>query len=150
MRWSDLRDERCSVARALAGVGDRWTLLLVRECMLGTRRFEDFQANTGAPRAIVAGRLRTLVDEGVLTRDAYQDRPARYEYRLTDKGRDLAPVVMALLTWGDRWAASPDGPPVTLVHRGCGRPMHPAPHCDQCGAPLGPDDVRAVVDRPGA
>ncbi|HEX6787089.1 MAG TPA: helix-turn-helix domain-containing protein, partial [Acidimicrobiales bacterium] len=89
MRWSDVGEARCSVARALSVVGDRWTLLLVREALIGTRRFEDFQANTGASRALVAERLRSLVDEGVLDRVRYQERPERFEYRLTEKGRDL-------------------------------------------------------------
>jgi DNA-binding HxlR family transcriptional regulator len=148
MRWSDVGDARCSVARALSVVGDRWTMLLVREALLGTRRFEDFQANTGASRALVAERLRGLVDEGVLDRVPYQQRPERFEYRLTDKGRDLYPVVAALMAWGDRWVPSPEGPPVRLVHRACGHEVHPELACPDCGAPAGVRDVVAVVDRP--
>jgi DNA-binding HxlR family transcriptional regulator len=148
VRWSDVGDARCSVARALSVVGDRWTMLLVREALLGTRRFEDFQANTGASRALVAERLRSLVDEGVLDRVRYQERPQRFEYRLTEKGRDLYPVVVALLAWGDRWAPSPDGPAVRLVHRPCGHTMHPELACPECGAAAGVRDVLALVDRP--
>ena len=105
MRWNDIGEARCSVARALSVVGDRWTMLLVREAFLGTRRFDAFQRNTGASRAIVTERLRDLVAEGVLDRVQYHDHPERFEYRLTAKGRDLYPVVTALLAWGDRWAA---------------------------------------------
>ena len=148
VRWSDVGEARCSVARALAVVGDRWTMLLVREALLGTRRFEDFQANTGASRPLVAERLRSLVDEGVLDRVRYQERPERFEYRLTEKGRDLYPVLAALLSWGDRWTPSPEGPPVRLLHRPCGHTIHPELACPDCGAPASVRDVLALVDRP--
>ena len=136
------------MARALAVVGDRWTMLLVREALLGTRRFEDFQANTGASRALVAERLRSLVDEGVLDRVRYQERPERFEYRLTEKGRDLWHVVNAMRQWGDRWAA-PDGPPLELVHRECGHVVNAVEVCSECGEPLDPRAMRAVAG-PGA
>ena len=148
VRWNDVGEARCSVARALSVVGDRWTMLLVREALLGTRRFDDFQPNTGASRAIVAERLRSLVAEGVLDRVRYQHHPERFEYRLTAKGRDLYPVVAALLAWGDRWAPSPDGPPVRLVHRPCGHTIHPELACPDCGGPAGVRDVLALVERP--
>src|SRR3954469_14636070 len=89
MKWDALRDEPCSVARTVAVIGDRWTLMILRDCFLGVRRFEDFQARLGISRTITTERLKTLVDEGVLRKVAYQDRPTRYEYRLTDKGLDL-------------------------------------------------------------
>src|SRR5438094_9860809 len=103
MRWSRIAEQDGSVARALSVVGDRWTMLVLREAFMRTRRFEDFQVRTGAPRPALAERLRTLVDNGVLERRRYSERPDRYEYRLTDKGRDLYPVVVSLLRWGDRW-----------------------------------------------
>ena len=148
MRWNEIGEARCSVARALAVVGDRWTMLLVREAFLGTRRFDDFQHNTGASRAIVTERLRDLVADGVLDRVKYQDHPERFEYRLTAKGHDLHPVVTALLAWGDRWAPAPDGPPVTLVHKQCGATIHPEQVCPECGGPASARDISAVVHRP--
>jgi DNA-binding HxlR family transcriptional regulator len=147
MRWNDIGDERCSVARALSIIGDRWTILLLREAFLGTKRFDDFQANTGASRPIVAERLRGLVDEGVFARVRYQERPERFEYRLTTRGRDLYPVITALLTWGDRWNPSPEGPPVTLVHKDCGEAFHPHMTCPHCGGEATSRRVRAVVER---
>lgn len=133
----------CSVARALEVVGERWTLLLVRSVMLGVRRFDDLQAHTGVTRSVLTGRLRRLVDEGVLERRPYQDRPVRHEYVLTEKGLALWPVIEQLRQWGDEHYAEPEGPPRVIVHRDCGG--HPDGHlmCDRCGAPLGVRDVRS-------
>src|SRR5262245_52069053 len=112
MRWSEIGDQRCSVARALSVVGDRWTMLVLREAFMRVRRFDDFQRLTGAPRPILADRLRTLVDNGVLERQAYGNHPDRYEYRLTEKGLDLYPTIVSLLAWGDKWMPDDEGPPV--------------------------------------
>jgi DNA-binding HxlR family transcriptional regulator len=144
VRWNDIGDARCSIAKALSVVGDRWTLLLLREAFMRTRRFEDFQANTGASRAIVADRLRQLVEEGVLTKVAYQQNPERFEYRLTEKGVDFYPVITSLMAWGDRWMPIDGGPPVTLVHD-CGHDMHPEMTCPHCGEAASARRVRARV-----
>jgi DNA-binding HxlR family transcriptional regulator len=141
MRWKDIGDEQCSVARALSVVGDRWTVLVLREAFLGTRRFEEFQARTGAPRAALSERLRALVDHGVLSRQPYSAHPDRYEYRLTDKGLDLYPVVVGLLRWGDRWMADPAGPPLAIRHRHCGAEGIPELACPACGELVGPKDM---------
>src|SRR5262245_9027633 len=101
MRWREIGGMTCSVARALSIVGDRWTLLILRDAFLRTRRFEDFQASLNLTRHRLADRLRKLVDAGVLERVRYQERPSRYEYRLTEKGRDLYPVIVSLVRWGD-------------------------------------------------
>ena len=146
MRWSDIGTVPCSVARTLSVIGDRWTLLILRDAFLGVRRFDDFQADLGATRHRLADRLRKLVAHGVLARVPYQRRPTRYEYRLTDKGRDLYPVVVSLTRWGDRWMAGDDGPPVRLVHRGCGHEGMPELACPSCGEPVGARDMQA---RPG-
>ena len=143
MRWRDIGDMTCSVARALSVVGDRWTLLVLRDAFLGVRRFEDFQDDLGATRHRLADRLRKLVAHGVLERVRYGDRPPRFEYRLTEKGRDLYPVVVSLTRWGDRWMADRDGPPVELVHRGCGRRIVPTLTCPECKEPVGARDMRA-------
>ena len=141
--------QTCSVARTLELVGERWTLLILRDAFLGVRRFDDFQRSLDVARNVLTDRLGRLVDEGILERHRYQKRPERFEYRLTDKGLDLWPVTMSLLQWGDRHYLHPDGPPRIIRHRDCGG--RPTVHltCDRCGAKLGPHDV--VAERgPGA
>ncbi len=146
MKWEALAQERCSMSRTLAVIGDRWTLMILRDCFLGVRRFDAFQANLGISRTIVADRLDRLVEEGVLSRQAYQDRPLRHEYRLTPKGLDLHPAVMALVHWGDRYYAGEAGPPLLHRHRACGCDFHPLQVCSECGEPV---EARAVEVRAG-
>src|SRR5882672_10337042 len=110
----------CSVARILEVVGERWTLLIIADALRGARRFQDFLDGMDIARNVLAARLGGLVASGVMTRTPYQDRPARHEYLLTAKGRELATVVVSLMQWGDRHAAAPDGPPVVTEHGGCG------------------------------
>jgi DNA-binding HxlR family transcriptional regulator len=149
MRWNDLSLEHCSLARAVSVVGDRWTLLILRDCFLRVRRFEDFQERLGITRPILASRLKKLVDEFVLTKVAYQQRPTRYEYRLTPKGLDLYPVVMALVHWGDAHMAGKKGRPLLHTHDRCGKDFDPVMACSECGEPLNPRQVR-VHPGPGA
>jgi len=148
MRWSEIRDQDCSVARTLSVIGDRWTMLVLREAFMRTRRFDDFQRATGAPRPVLSARLSALVDEGVLERVPYGSNAARYEYRLTEKGLDLYPVIVSLLAWGDRWMADEEGPPVELRHKGCGAVMHPELACPECGEWLDARDVSATALAP--
>ena len=122
-------------------VGDRWTLLVLRECFLGTRRFDDFQARLGVTRHVLADRLKTLVEAGVLHKEAYQQRPLREEYRLTAKGLDLYPVIVSLVDWGDRYMSGPEGAPIRRTHKGCGKPMHGVLVCSECGEPLHGQEV---------
>jgi DNA-binding HxlR family transcriptional regulator len=117
----------------------------MRDAFLGARHFEDFRA-VGLTRHRLADRLKRLVTAGVLDRVAYQDRPPRFEYRLTDKGRDLWPVIVSLTRWGDRWMAGDDGPPVELMHRECGHTVMPQLACPRCARPVTARDMRA---RPG-
>jgi DNA-binding HxlR family transcriptional regulator len=145
MRWAEIADSRCSIARALSVVGDRWTLLLIREAFLGARRFEDYRENTGAARHLVSERLSLLVEQGVLDRVQYQDRPVRFEYTLTDKGKDLYPVILSLLAWGDRWMAHKDGPSLALVHQPCGATLTPQLRCPRCARRIDPSDTRHVI-----
>jgi DNA-binding HxlR family transcriptional regulator len=140
-------NQNCSIAGALELVGERWTLLILRDAFLGTRRFDEFQSNLGVARNILQSRLQRLVDEGVLRRERYQERPERFEYRLTDKGRDLWPVIFALASWGDAHAA-PDGPPRLFRHRGCGGRLTDRRICEKCGAELEVRDVE-VLEGPG-
>ncbi|MFC4912459.1 winged helix-turn-helix transcriptional regulator [Actinomadura gamaensis] len=141
-------DQNCSIARALEVVGDRWTLLVIRSAFEGVRRFDDFQEALGVARNVLTDRLTRLCDEGLLRRVRYQDRPERYEYRLTRKGVELWPAMMTLLLWGDRHYA-PDGPPTLVRHAGCGGALTPRMTCSSCGAALEPTDVEACPG-PGA
>jgi len=133
----------CSIARALGVVGERWTLLILREIFFGTRRFDELRRNLGIARNVLSGRLDHLTEHGVLEKVSYQNRPVRFEYRLTSKGRDLYPVLLALLQWGDRWEAGATPPSLTLVHTRCGAPVEPVMACGHCGDPLAPSTTRA-------
>lgn len=146
MKWSELAAERCSVARSVAVIGDRWTLMLLRDCFLGVRRFEDFERRLGISRSLVAERLRRLVQEGVLRRERYQERPVRHEYRLTEKGLALHPVMMAIVHWGDVHYAGEAGPPLLHRHRACGCDFEPVTTCSECGGAV---TAREVEVRPG-
>ena len=146
MKWDALAEERCSVARTVSVIGDRWTLMVLRDCFLGIRRFEDFQARLGISRTITAERLKHLTDEGVLKKVPYQDRPVRYEYRLTDKGLDLYPVVIAIVNFGDRHYAGDAGPPLLHRHKACGHDFAPVMTCSCCHEPL---KAREVETRAG-
>jgi len=134
----------CSIAQCLEVVGEWWSLLILRDVFLGVGRFDQFQRRLGISRNILQARLESLVAVGVLQRVPYSEHPPRVEYRLTDKGRDLWPVLTTMREWGDRHAA-PSGPPVELVHRGCSTLTHPRLVCDHCGEAVGPRDVTAVA-----
>jgi DNA-binding HxlR family transcriptional regulator len=134
-------DMRCSVAQCLEVVGEWWSMLVVRDAFHGVRRFDDFQSRLGISRNILAQRLAKLVDAGVLDKQPYQDNPPRYDYVLTDKGRDLWPVMTAMRQWGDRHAA-PHGPPVRAVHRSCGKASKFELVCSSCGEPVSSHDVK--------
>jgi DNA-binding HxlR family transcriptional regulator len=141
MRFPEVADLNCSIARTLAIFGERWTLLVLRQAFLGVRRFEDMQASLGIARNILSDRLSTLVSEGILERRRYQERPERFEYRLTAKGRELYPVLVTLMQWGDRHAA-PGGPPVLLRHRTCGHLAEPTLVCSHCGEEIDPREMQ--------
>lgn len=136
--------QTCSIARALEIIGERWTLLILRDAFLGVRRFDDFQRNLGVARNVLNVRLQRLVDSGLLERRRYQERPERFEYRLTEKGLDLWPALVALMQWGDRHTCGGDGPPLRLEHRGCGGAITDRRTCEACGAELGVRDVDVV------
>lgn len=142
---SDYPGQQCSIARALEVVGERWTLLVLRDVFLGLHRFDELIASLGVTRTVLTHRLRKLVDEGVLERRRYQERPARFSYHLTDKGRALFPVLASLMRWGDAHYAGPAGPPRLLLHRDCGGPVTETSTCGRCAAPVGFDDVDAPL-----
>jgi DNA-binding HxlR family transcriptional regulator len=124
--WAiDFETANCNIAAALEVVGEKWTFLVLREAFNGIRRFDDMQRRTGAPRQVLSSRLARLVAEGILRKEPYQEsgQRSRNEYRLTEKGINLYPVIAALLAWGDKYAAAPGGPAVELTHRDCGAPV---------------------------
>ncbi len=143
MKWDETSRLQCSVARTLSVVGERWTLLIVRDAFMGVRRFEDFQRDLGITRHLLSERLRKLVAHGIFARVAYQQKPERYEYRLSEKGLDLYPILISLLGWGDRWMSDEHGPPLRLENRACGHEGAPVLCCSECGEPVSPADMRA-------
>jgi DNA-binding HxlR family transcriptional regulator len=130
-----------SVSRALALIGDQWTLLILREALFGVRRYGQLARNLGIPRPTLSARLRSLVDSGLLERVPYARDPDRYEYRLTEAGRELFGAAALLMRWGDRYLAGPDGPPIVLRHHACGGVAQPTVTCARCGQEITPYNV---------
>jgi DNA-binding HxlR family transcriptional regulator len=131
----------CSLARALEVVGERWTLLIVRDALLGLRRFDEFGESLGIARNVLSARLHLLVEHGVLERVRYSEHPERYEYRLTPRGTDLATAVSALMQWGDRYLAGTQGPPRLIEHAGCGGPVEVGFTCPSCARRVSPAEL---------
>ncbi len=146
MLRNDYENQSCSIAGALEVVGERWSLLIVRDILLGLRRFDELQGHLGIARNVLQTRLTRLAEEGVIERVPYQERPPRHEYRLTDKGLDLWPTIVALMKWGDRYAPPEGGPAVVVEHRGCGGAVDEHRICEKCGARL---QARDAIGRPG-
>jgi DNA-binding HxlR family transcriptional regulator len=134
----------CSVAQCLEVVGEWWSMLILRDAFLGVTRFDQFQERLGISRNILSQRLARLVDEGILDKLAYSEHPPRYDYRLTAKGRDLWPLLTAMRQWGDKYAA-PEGPPLQVLHKGCGKVTRAVMTCSVCGEQLNARDVQAVA-----
>jgi len=130
-----------SVSRALALIGDQWTLMILREALFGVRRYGQFARNLGIPRPTLSERLRSLVDSGLLERVRYARDPDRYEYRLTDAGRELFGAAALLMRWGDRYLAGPEGPPIVLRHHECGEIAEPTLVCGKCAKEITPYNV---------
>lgn len=129
------------MARTVSVIGDRWTLLVLRDCFLGVRRFDEFQERLKISRPMLADRLGKLVDVGVLKKVAYQEAPVRYEYRLTSKGMDLHPIIMAIVHWGDIHMSDQRGRPLLHRHATCGHLFDPVLVCSECSEPLHAKDV---------
>jgi DNA-binding HxlR family transcriptional regulator len=141
----DWSRDNCSVERTLSVIGDRWTLLVLREAFLGVRRFDELRRNTGAARNILSDRLNALVASEILRRELYQERPKRYEYRLTERGLDLYPILITLMDWGARHG---DGQAMELTHKSCGSTVMPHLACPECGEPVRARDMRAPRTTP--
>jgi len=143
----DYPTQYCPVASTLEIIGERWTILILRDVFMGIRRFEDLQRDLGVARNILQARLERLVENGILNKRPYQERPMRHEYRLTEKGADLWPVLVSLLKWGDRYALEGERP-IILQHRGCGGELDDRRRCEVCGVDVSVSD--AVAIRTGA
>jgi DNA-binding HxlR family transcriptional regulator len=141
MRWKDLNQEPCPIARSLAILGDRWTLLILRDCFLGVRRFEAFQASLSISRTILRDRLKHLVENDLLSRRAYQDNPARFEYLLTAKGKSLHSVMLMLADWGNHHGVDDGGVLVAHTHKTCGHEFRPVVACSVCGEGVQANEV---------
>lgn len=143
MKWKDIGKANCSIARALSVLGDRWTLLILRNAFYGTTRFDEFLAGTGISRQLLTQRLARLTAEGIFEKVLYQEQPPRYEYVLLPKGKALAPLFIVMVAWGDKWMDEGKGAPITYVHSSCGHVVTPVVTCSACGEPLHPDDMQA-------
>ncbi|MGW2082796.1 winged helix-turn-helix transcriptional regulator [Streptomyces sp. NPDC001939] len=142
MRRTSFANWPCSIARTMDLLGDWWTPLVLREAFYGIKRFDVFQAELGIARNTLADRLRRLVDEGLMEKRAYQHEPVRYDYVLTDMGRDFFGVLAAMNRWGDRWLAEEAGPPVVFHHDRCGQEGHVEVVCSECKEPMTAEDTR--------
>jgi DNA-binding HxlR family transcriptional regulator len=145
----DYPDQVCSIARSLEVIGERWTLLILRDALLGVERFEEFQDKLGIASNVLTNRLRLLCDEGVLERLPDEKRPGRPRYILTDKGRELGPALIVLMKWGDRHYPAPGGPPRLTLHAGCGGNVGADLHCERCGLHVDAGALE-LPDGPGA
>lgn len=141
MLGKDYHGQVCSVARALEVIGERWTLLILRDLSFGIHRFDELVASLGVTRSVLATRLAGMEAAGILERRPYQERPTRFEYHATAKGYELYPVIALLMQWGDRHYPHPEGPPRLLRHRDCGGAIDDHLSCDRCGQRLYPEDV---------
>jgi DNA-binding HxlR family transcriptional regulator len=141
----DYPGQVCSIAKALEVIGERWSLLIVRDVMNGRRRFDALQKGLGIARNVLSARLQRLVEEDILERRLYQKSPERHEYFLTEKGLDLWPALVALLGWGDRHSPTQNGPPMLIVHKQCGGPVSDRGVCESCGKVLHARDARALA-----
>ena len=146
VKRTDTSDWPCTIARSAAVLGDHWNILLIRQACLGTRRFEEFHQTLGTGRNILTIRLNQLVADGIFDRVEYQTSPSRSEYRLTQKGRDVFPILAAMAAWGDRYMTGPEGTPLVLHHTACSHDTHAVVVCAECTEPI---DVRQILAKPG-
>ncbi len=143
MLRNDYAGQQCSIARTLETIGERWSLLVIREVFSGRRKFSEMQRTLGIARNVLANRLQRLVDDGILERRPYSEHPRRDEYFLTEKGLDLWPTLITLMHWGDKHLPLPDGPPVVVTHKDCGGEIDDRRVCTRCGKALTVRETRA-------
>lgn len=143
MEWLEYDTTNCSVQRTMDIIGEKWTMIVLREAFNGVRRFEQMRRHTGISEAVLSARLRTLVEAGILDTVPYREAGSRtrHEYRLTEKGRDLYPILVALLQWGDKYCADEEGPALVLEHSECGGAIESVVQCSKGHGPLAPTDA---------
>jgi DNA-binding HxlR family transcriptional regulator len=144
MKWDDVGDQPCSIARTLSVIGDRWTMLILRNAFMGIRRFDDFQQQLGVTRHVLSDRLKRLVEYEILVRTPYMDRQERFEYCLSEKGLELYPVLLGMAAWGDKWMDEGKGRPVDFIHKSCNHSFSPVVVCSECGEPVHARQVKPV------
>lgn len=145
MKIADIGNQPCSVARTLSVIGDTWTMMIIRNAFLGIRKFDDLQKNLGVTRHVLTDRLNTLVQEEILYKSPYTETKKRFEYRLTQKGLDLYPIIMSLIQWGDRYMDQGQGAPIDLIHTTCGHHFHPVMVCSECTQPIRAKEVQIMA-----
>jgi DNA-binding HxlR family transcriptional regulator len=150
MQRTSFAKMHCSLARGLDLIGDWWSPLIVRDLYLGLSRFDELIEDLGISRNLLARRLKSLMGNGIIERQAYRRKPIRYQYALTAAGRDLVPAILALTAWGDRWARPKEGSPMLFVHTHCGRQFLPVVTCSACGEPIAADAVKTLGGPGGA
>lgn len=151
MKWNEIGEQPCSVARALSVFGDRWTMLILRNAFMGVRRFDDFQRSLGLTRHVLSERLKRLVEHGILAKVPYVARQERFEYQLTEKGVELYPVMLSMVQWADKWMDMGLGKPVEFIHKSCAKPLNTKMVCVECEQAVHIKDVRmaeALGDTP--
>ena len=149
MQRTQFGEMACSIARTLDVIGEPWSPLILRDVYVGINRFDQLHSDLGISRKVLAQRLSWLVEQGVMERREYMSRPPRHEYVLTTKGQELCDLLLVMVRWGDRWAATEAGPPVLYHHRACGQISHVELHCSQCDQPMRATDVD-VLPGPGS
>ena len=150
MKWHELGDMNCPIARSTAVLGDRWTLLIIRNAFMRTRRFDDFQKQLGITRHLLSDRLNRLGEKNILVKKLYQEAPKRYEYRLTESGLALYPVILALTKWGNTWLNEENShPPLQFIHKPCGHKTDPQTVCSECGEELHARDMAPFIEDVG-
>jgi DNA-binding HxlR family transcriptional regulator len=147
MRQTSFATMRCSLARSLEMIGDWWSPLILRDLSYGPRRFEELAEDLGISRTLLTARLQALEENGIVLRVAYQEHPPRYDYDLSEAGREVIPVLMALTAWGDRWTSPEGGPPIVYRHRDCQHMFEPTVFCPSCRTPVTMDDVDVIAGK---
>lgn len=142
MKWNEIGEQPCSVARALSVFGDRWTMLILRNAFMGVRRFDDFQRSLGLTRHVLSERLKRLVEHGILAKVPYVAHQERFEYQLTEKGVELYPVMLSMVQWADKWMDMGLGKPVEFIHKSCAKPLNTKMVCVECEQAVHIKDVR--------
>lgn len=147
MKWEDIGSQPCSIARTLSVLGDRWTMLILRNAFMGMHRFDDFQQNLGVTRHVLSERLKRLVEHEILVKVPYFDRQERFEYRLTEKGLELYPLLLSMSKWADKWMDGGQGAPVQYVHTACRNLFQPLLVCSECREEVHAKQVKPVFSQ---